>query len=334
MNICKSKDFFTVLSYLGARFECVCVCLNVYKSQCVCERENKCQRLDGRAPEGTRQYSVTLQSPTDKWIHLLTPLTHLSDFVKWTIDHPHSLFLSFFSIPIFVSRFSFGRSLCMPSTFIHYYNYAAACRSLVISDRGVWDNRDSGRPQHALAGMRARRKTPAPTAAEHSHWLSKSTSNQDIVAGSHITGTILRKRTKAENHNLLHTLWQFFPSWDLLIGWMRLDLDQNWLMFEVCSRWTDPQIYEWFCVATDFWLGSFPQSSLHPALTFGYCDSPVLLGFQVWLIQAVHVFQLFLIIIKKKNDVNFRRIRGEKFVFFFFSWSQILDPIYLISDAV
>ncbi len=254
-------------------------------------------------PEPHRQINSLIDTAdTSQWLCKIN---------NWSPSLALSL-LFFYSV--FVSRFSFGRSLCMPSTFIHYYNYVAACRSLVISDRGVWDNRDSGRPQHALAGMRARRKTPAPTAADHSHWLSKSTSKQDIVAGSHITGTILRKRTKADNHNLLHTLWQFFPSWDLLIGCMRPDLDQNWLMFEVCSRWTDPQIYEWCCVATDFWLGCFPQSSLHPVLTFGYCDSPLLLSFQVWFIQALTLFQLFLIkyILKK---VNFIRIWD--FFFFF-----------------
>lgn len=114
-------------------YVCVLMCIKAS----VCKRENKYERLDGRAPEGTQQYGVTLQSPTDKLIHLLTPLTHLSDFVKLTIDHTHLLFLSF---SLFPSPFPLSPSaglFARLARLVIIIITPAACGSLVISDRGV-----------------------------------------------------------------------------------------------------------------------------------------------------------------------------------------------------
>lgn len=68
--------------------ECVWTCVGM----CVCVSE-----LEARLP-GTRWYGVMLRRPTDKLIHLLTLLTRLSDFVKWTIDQASSL--SLLSLPV------------------------------------------------------------------------------------------------------------------------------------------------------------------------------------------------------------------------------------------
>ena len=69
---------------------CRCVCVCVYVCVCVCV----CVRARVRGPAclgGAEWYGVMLQRPTDKLIHLLTLLTRLSDFVKWTIDQASSL---------------------------------------------------------------------------------------------------------------------------------------------------------------------------------------------------------------------------------------------------
>lgn len=103
----------------------------VYES----ERERRRERVRGPAClRGAEWYGVMLQRPTDKLIHLLTLLTRLSDFVKWTIDQasslsPCSVFVSL-SCSLTLLSPDLSLSFSFPPSFFLLFHSDFLCRFL------------------------------------------------------------------------------------------------------------------------------------------------------------------------------------------------------------